>query len=203
MPKDTTLAVMDLFLLKGRDTLIYIGLAIMSTINSQIMDSNSIEQIQSKVLKGSKNPLLANYRQILRKSKKYTNIVPYEIKRFREHYLAETYKDINQAITRNLKYEQNSKKKKQVKSINDRKNTFLKEFPNMGIARRPGEKRIPLVSCSMKDPKAFFTCNPKWPVCSFDFTYRKVIIETFAYKARRFNVVQDHFYGQNDPTQAI
>jgi hypothetical protein len=78
----------------------------------------------------------------------------------------------------------------------------LKEFPNFAVSRK-GEKRIPLISSSHSDPKNFFTCNPHWQVCSFDFTFRKCICESIALRAQRFRVVDDHFYGENEPTADI
>jgi hypothetical protein len=42
---ETSLAIMDLFLLKGDNTIFFIGLALLSTIKKEIMDCTSIDQI--------------------------------------------------------------------------------------------------------------------------------------------------------------
>lgn len=40
---DTSFAIMDLFLLKGDNTIFFIGLALLSTIKKDIMECNSID----------------------------------------------------------------------------------------------------------------------------------------------------------------
>ena len=79
---------MDLYLLQGNNTIFFVGLAMMSTIKSQVMECWSIDQMQSKILKGTKNISFTNVSQILKKSHKYkTNIIsPYEIIKFRKYY---------------------------------------------------------------------------------------------------------------------
>jgi hypothetical protein len=74
----------------------------------------------------------------------------------------------------------------------------LKSFPNFAI-QRGTEKRFPLAVMSLQDPQNFFTCDANWPVCSFDFTFRKIITDTMAFKAQKFKVVEDYFFGANDP----
>ena len=96
-----------------------------------------------------------------------------------------------------MQMDRNGRSKK--KSLNEKKQQFLKEFPNFSISRN-GEKRIPMLSMSQKDPENFFTCNQKWQVCSFDFTFRKVMSETSAYRIKKFNVIDDYFYGDNITT---
>lgn len=51
---------------------------------------------------------------------------------------------------------------------------------------------------SQEDPLNFFTCNDSWQVCSFDFTFRKIISDNISFKVKKFNVVEDYFYGVND-----
>jgi hypothetical protein len=50
--------------------------------------------------------------------------------------------------------------KKNKLTLKERKQKFLKEFPNFAIAR-PCEniKRMPLVAACHKDPYQFFSCN--------------------------------------------
>lgn len=74
----------------------------------------------------------------------------------------------------------------------------MKSFPNFSIQRN-NEKRFPLAVMSQEDPQNFFTCNVNWQICSFDFTFRKIITDTTAYKVKKFNVVPEYFYGANDP----
>ena len=52
---------------------------------------------------------------------------------------------------------------------------------------------------SQQDPQNFFTCNMNWQICSFDFTFRKILTDTVSFKVSKFNVVQNYFYGSNDP----
>lgn len=51
---------MDLFLLKGNNSIFFIGLALVSTLKRHIMECKSIETLQLKILKGNKNPLFQN-----------------------------------------------------------------------------------------------------------------------------------------------
>jgi hypothetical protein len=39
-------------------------------------------------------------------------------------------------------------------------------------------------------------------VCSFDFTFRKCICESIALRASKFRVVDDYFYGDNEPVMS-
>jgi hypothetical protein len=78
-----------------------------------------------------------------------------------------------------------------------KKLAFLKLFPNMTISRK-GEKRIPLVESSQRDPKNFFCCDPKWQVCTFDFTFRDVNSDQLIFKAMKFNVIDGFYYGENE-----
>ena len=57
-----------------------------------------------------------------------------------------------------------------------------------------------MLSMSQKDPENFFTCNQKWQICSFDFTFRKVMSDSSAYRVRKFNIVDEYFYGENITT---
>ena len=83
------------------------------------------------------------------------------------------------------------------RDIRDRRQKFLKSFPNFTI-QRGTEKRFPLAVMSQQDPQNFFTCKPSWQICSFDFTFRKIITDTIAFKVKKFRVVDDYFYGVND-----
>lgn len=83
-------------------------------------------------------------------------------------------------------------------AINQRKHNFLNSFPNFNVPRN-GEKRFPMIACSQKDPQNFFSCNTRWQVCAFDFTFRKIISDCVTFRAAKINVVPDYFYGQNDP----
>lgn len=75
----------------------------------------------------------------------------------------------------------------------------MNQFPNFTVSRN-GEKRYPLLNCSKQDPGTFFSCDHRWQVCSYDFTFRKIISDSITYKASKFKIVEDYFYGKNDPT---
>jgi hypothetical protein len=77
---------MDMFLLKGNNTLFYVGLALVSTIKKQVMTCKSVEQLQSKILKGTKNSLFNNTKQIMLKAQCNMSISSIEILEFREFY---------------------------------------------------------------------------------------------------------------------
>lgn len=142
-PCELSLAIMDLFLLNGNNTIFFIGLALVSSIKKQIMSCKSIEQLQGKILKSTKNPVFTRTKQILLKSQKYKVISPYEIFKFREYYQKETSNEISQAVNRAIIQEKNGTRKN-TDTLKVRKQQFLKEFPNFAISRK-GEKRIPLV----------------------------------------------------------
>ena len=36
-------------------------------------------------------------------------------------------------------------------------------------------------------------CDHNWPVCLFDFTYKNTISDYFAFRVKKFNVINDHF----------
>ena len=142
-PCELALAIMDLFLLNGNNTIFFIGLALVSSIKKQIMSCKSVEQLQGKILKSTKNPVFTRTKQILLKSQKYKVISPYEIFKFREYYQKETSNEISQAVNRAIIQEKNGTRKN-TDTLKVRKQQFLKEFPNFAISRK-GEKRIPLV----------------------------------------------------------
>mmetsp|Transcript_32992 Transcript_32992/g.50508 ORF Transcript_32992/g.50508 Transcript_32992/m.50508 type:complete len:114 (+) Transcript_32992:1265-1606(+) len=102
------MAVLDLFFLQGNYSLFIVGLALVHVIKNQIMSCQSFDDFQ-KLLKGSKNPVLQDSRLILEKTQKFKNIQPYEIKSFRDHFQQETQKEINEAVDRAVKQEQNKK----------------------------------------------------------------------------------------------
>lgn len=196
VPKDLSLAFMDMFLLKGCNTLFYAGLALVSTIKKQVLTCKTVEKLQREILKGTRNHLFNNTKQIMLKTQKNHSISAQEILKFREYYQEQTMKEIHNAIVRAIEQDKSGKRRNK-DSLKERKQQFLKEFPNFAVSRK-GEKRIPLITCSHSDPKNFFTCNLNWQVCSFDFTFRKCICESIALRAAKFNVVDQHFYGGSE-----
>ena len=84
---------------------------------------------------------------------------PYEIIKFRDFFQSEVRKEQKSAGDRAKKQEKSTNKYANL--VNDRKQSFLKEFPNFAVSRK-GEKRVPLLSQSHKDPKGFFSCNKNW-----------------------------------------
>ena len=68
MPCELSLAILDLFLLNGNNTIFFIGLALVSSIKKQVMSCKSIEQLQGKILKSGKNPIYNRTKLILMKS---------------------------------------------------------------------------------------------------------------------------------------
>ena len=55
MPEETAWSFLDIFLLRGRDTIFFIGLALVNMLKKQILDCKNIDQLQNKVLKGQIN----------------------------------------------------------------------------------------------------------------------------------------------------
>jgi hypothetical protein len=86
IPKDLSFAIMDMFLLKGCNTLFYAGLALVSTIKKQVLTCKTVEKLQREIFKGTKNSLFNNTRQIMRKTQKNHSISGQEILKFREYY---------------------------------------------------------------------------------------------------------------------
>jgi len=157
----------------GNNSIFWVGFSLISCLHSQIMNCKTVENLQGKIFKGMKNPVFANTKLIMSKTLKYKSISFYELNKFRYHYQRETYAETNNAVVRAMLQEKNSKRKNK-NNLRDRKQKFLKEFPNFGVSRK-GEKRIPMLSCSHLDPKNFFSCDSKWQVCTYDFTFRKVL----------------------------
>ena len=49
---------------------------------------------------------------------------------------------------------------------------------------------------AQQDPIAFFSCNPKWPLCRFNFTKPHVIPDEFVFKVEKWvevEIFQDYF----------
>jgi hypothetical protein len=67
---------------------------------------------------------------------------------------------------------------------------FLKQFKMfVGLERE-------LLKQSSEDPISFFTCNPKWPLCRFNYTKAHVIPDEFVFKIEHMvevEIFQDYF----------
>lgn len=55
IPCETSHAIMDMFLLMGHNTIFWVGLSLVSSMKPAIMTCGSIEHLQGKILKGTKN----------------------------------------------------------------------------------------------------------------------------------------------------
>lgn len=56
------------------------------------------------------------------------------------------------------------------------------------------------LEAALSNPHDFFTCDPKWPQCRFDFTKPHVIVEEFVFKSGTFDkmvIYQDYFSEKN------
>ena len=79
-------------------------------------------------------------------------------------------------------------------AVRTRKINFLNQFSNMTVSRQ-GEKRYPLLNCCRDDPELFFSCEKSWQVCTFDFTFRKILSDCMIFHSKKINIVHDYFYG--------
>lgn len=86
MPEETAWSFLDIFLLRGRDTIFFIGLALVNMLKKQILECKSIDQLQNKVLKPQINKIFAQNDKLMQKSQKYKKITTYEIQKFRQFY---------------------------------------------------------------------------------------------------------------------
>lgn len=73
-----------------------------------------------------------------------------------------------------------------------RRMKFLNKFQMMNSKN----KLVSIITQSLADPSAFFHCeNSHWPVCLFDFTFKSILPEYLAYRAkpRTYQVIEDYF----------
>lgn len=98
MPEETAWAFLDLFLLRGRDSIFFVGLALVNMLKKQILECKSIDQLQNKILKGTHNKTFGAHGKLLSKSQKYKIISTYEIQKFRDFYQKITNEQINSEL---------------------------------------------------------------------------------------------------------
>jgi len=46
-----------------------------------------------------------------------------------------------------------------------------------------------LLASSIEDPHSFFTCDPEWPICRFNFAKEHVIPEDFVFKIENLSEI--------------
>jgi hypothetical protein len=86
----------------------------------------------------------------------------------------------------------NSKQYKNIANI--RRLKFLNKFQMM----IPTNKHASTVSQSLQDPQQFFRCDyDHWPVCIFDFSFKGVLPDYFAFRSKApLKIVCQYFYPQ-------
>ena len=98
----------------------------MSLLKEQILNCPSIENLQSKIFKGTKNSIFEQSTIIMKRTQQFfeqTNLE--EIHKMRVFYNEDTMRQMKQAVSRAIQQDKNAKKNKKV-TMKDKKLDFLK-----------------------------------------------------------------------------
>lgn len=185
MPFETVQVVWDLFFLKGVKVLIRVALTVFSILQQDCLDFDRFDHVMMHVqefiqVELTPESLLSNFAP---------DIPRKDFRHYRDIYTVD--------IMRQIKHQIAQDRSKQVQQEEAQHNFIQNFFAYNGITdyyerRARDEPHLKEIAQALKQPvdsvlhrlSSIYKCDPSWPICIFDFSFRNLNPEFVAFKVQ-------------------
>lgn len=179
LPEPESLKVLDLFLLQGmmyNKLLFDVTLAYLRIVEKQILECSNVTQVIEP-----SNPIFNDQTLLMTEVRRARQQIKQQhIDFYRPVCHKEVLDDLSRQIQNNLSLIQERRQ-----DPKQRQKQFLKHFKMF-----QGQTEREMLNQANLNPKDFFSCNHKWPVCRFNFAKEHTIVEEFVFKVESLSDVE-------------